>query len=52
MTAMKTTLRVILALTSDGIEAEDQDDFCLTGGTITAAPAEAQRQSSGRIHVE
>ena len=52
---MKTTLRVILArssLTSDGMETEDQDDFGLTGGTITAAPIEAHRQSSGRIYVE
>ena len=55
MAAMKTSLRLILArssLTSDGIEAEDQDDFCLTGGPSTAAPVEAQRQSSGRVHVE
>lgn len=58
MTAMKMTLRVVLArissrsLTSGGIEAEDQDDFGLTGGTITAAPVEAQRQTSGRIYVE
>lgn len=55
MVAMKNTLRVILArgsLASDGIQAEDEDDFCLTGGTSTAAPVEAQRQSSGRIHVE
>ena len=55
MVAMKTTLRVILARssrTSDGIEAEDEDDFSLTGGTSTAAPVEAQRQSSGRVHVE
>ncbi len=55
---MKMTLRVVLArisrrsLTSGGIEAEDQDDFGLTGGTITAAPVEAQRQISGRIYVE
>ena len=55
MAAMKTSLRLILArssLTSDGIKAEDQDDFCLTGGISTAAPVEAQRQSSGRVHVE
>jgi len=58
MTAMKMILRAVLArisrrsLTSDGIEAEDQDDFGLTGGTITAAPVEAQRQTSGRIYVE
>lgn len=58
MTAMKMTLRVVFArvsgrsLTSHGIEAEDQDDFGLTGGTITAAPVEAQRQTSGRIYVE
>jgi serine-protein kinase ATM len=58
MTAMKMTLRGVLArisrrsLTSDGIDAEDQDDFGLTGGTITAAPVEAQRQTSGRIYVE
>jgi len=58
MTAMKMTLRVVFArisrrsFTSDGIEAEDQDDFGLTGGTITGAPAEAQRQMSGRIYVE
>jgi serine-protein kinase ATM len=57
MTAMKMTLRVVFArisgryLTSDGIEA-DQDDFGLTGGTITAAPVEAQRQTNGRIYVE
>jgi len=58
MTAMKMTLRVVFArisgrsLTSDGIEADDQDDFGLTEGTITAAPVEAQRQISGRIYVE
>jgi serine-protein kinase ATM len=52
MAAMKSTLRVILALTSDGMETGDQDDFGLTGGTITAAPIEAHRQSSGRIYVE
>jgi serine-protein kinase ATM len=58
MIAMKMTLRVVFArisrryLTCDGIEAEDQDDFGLTGGTITAAPVEAQRQTSGRICVE
>ena len=58
MTAMKMTLRAVLArisrgsLTSGGIEAEDQDDFGLTCGTITAAPVEAQRQTSGRIYVE
>lgn len=57
MIAMKMTLRVVFArisgrsLTPDGIEA-DQDDFGLTGGTITAAPVEAQRQTSGRIYVE
>ena len=55
---MKMTLRVVFArisrrcLTSDGIEAEDQDDFGFTGGTITFAPVEAQRQTSGRIYVE
>ncbi len=55
---MKMTLRVVFAKisghswTSDGIEAEDQDDFGLTSGTITAAPTEAQRQTSGRIYVE
>jgi len=58
MDAMKMTLRIVLArvtgrsFTSDGIEAEDQDDFGPAGGTITAAPVEAQRQSSGRTHAE
>jgi ataxia telangiectasia mutated family protein len=58
MTAMKMTLRVVLArisrrsLSSGGIEAEDQDDFGFTGGTITTAPVEAQRQTSGRIYIE
>ena len=57
MNAMKTTLRVVLAritgrsFTSDG-DADDQDDFGTTRGTITAAPIEAQRLSSGRIYVE
>lgn len=55
---MKMTLRVVIArisrrsLTSDGIGAEDQDDFGLTGGSITVAPVEAQRQTNGRIYVE
>ena len=55
---MKMTLRVIFArisrrsLTPDGIEAEDQDDFGFTGGTIAFTPVEAQRQTSGRIYVE
>lgn len=58
MTAMKMILKVVLArisrrsLTFDGIEAEDEDDFGLTGGTIPAAFVEAQRQTSGRIYVE
>src|SRR3979490_1463653 len=58
MTAMKMTLRVVFArisgrsLRSDGIEAEDQDDFDLPGGTIIAAPVEALRQTNNRIYVE
>ncbi len=58
MNAMKRTLRVVLAritgrsFTSDGIDTDDQDDFGLTRGTTTAAPIEAQRQSSGKTYVE
>jgi serine-protein kinase ATM len=55
MNAMKTTLRVVLAritgrsFTSDGMEAEDQDDFASTGATLTTIPVEAQRHTSDRI---
>lgn len=55
MNAMKATLRIVLAritgrsFTFDGNEADDQDDdFGTTGSTSTAAPIEAQRQSSSR----
>ncbi|KAI0255717.1 hypothetical protein BJV78DRAFT_1172780 [Lactifluus subvellereus] len=58
MGTMKTTLRVVLAritgrpFTSDGMEAEDHDDFASMGATITIAPVEAQRHTNGRIPAE
>ena len=58
MDAMKTTLRVVLAkitgrpFTSDGMEAEDQDDFASTGVTLTIAPVEARRHTNDRIPAE
>jgi len=58
MSALKTTLRVVLArstgrpFTTDGIEADDEDDFGPANATSSAAPVEAQRHSSGRVTAE
>ncbi len=58
MGAIKTTLRAVLArstgrpFTTAGIEADDEDDFGPANTTSSAAPAEAQRHSSGRVPAE
>ena len=58
MKTLKTTLRVVLAkstgrpFTSDGIEADDEDDFGPTNATSTTIPVEAQRHSNCRVPAE
>ena len=58
MSALKTTMRVVLArstgrsFTTDGTEADDEDDFGPVNAISTTAPAEAQRLSNGRVPAE
>ncbi|KAI0306020.1 hypothetical protein B0F90DRAFT_1695380 [Multifurca ochricompacta] len=58
MGAMKTTLQAVLtritgrSLASDGIEADDQDDFGSADTILATSAAEAQRHTSGRISAE
>jgi ataxia telangiectasia mutated family protein len=58
MSALKKTLRVVLArstgrpFTTDGIEADDEDDFGPPNATSTTAPVEAQRHSNGRVSAD
>jgi ataxia telangiectasia mutated family protein len=58
MSALKTTLRVVLARSTgrpcatDGVEADDEDDFGPAIATSTTVPVEAQRHSIGRVPAE
>lgn len=58
MKTLKTTLRVVLAkstgrpFTSDGIEADEEDDFGPANAASTTVPVEAQRHLNRRVPAE